>query len=126
MKRIIKSTQKTNIISGIICFLFLISLIGCATTSELICGPVETEILSDPDGAKIEIDNKYAGTTPLKVTLERDCDWYNYNKANRTITIKAEPINPKHFPQYKIIEKTDILPRRIIFYMYRQTSAPQK
>jgi len=114
--------QKIKIICSIIYCLFLISLIGCATTSELICGPIEAEILSDPPGAKIEIDDKYVGTTPLNVKLERECDWYNYREATKSIIIKAESINPRQYTQYKIIEKSDLLPRRIIFYMYQKSS----
>jgi len=112
--------RRINIIYSLIFYLSLISLSGCAITSELICGPIETEILSDPTGAKIEIDNKYVGTTPLTVTLERECDWYNYRGAINPIIIKAEPTNSGQFSQYKTIKQSDTLPRRIAFYMYQQ------
>ena len=41
------------------------------------------------------------------------------------IIIKAEPTNSRQFPQYKIIDKSSILPRRIIFYMYQKSSIPK-
>ncbi|MBL7131369.1 MAG: PEGA domain-containing protein [Candidatus Omnitrophica bacterium] len=117
--------RRINITLGITCCLFLIFSCGCAITSELICGPIETEILSDPDGAKIEINNEYMGTTPLKVTLERECDWYSYHRARKPIVIKAEPVKSGQFTQYKIIRKTDLIPRRIVFHMYKQISIPE-
>jgi len=116
--------RRINVALGITSCLSLLFSCGCAITSELICGPIETEFLSDPSGAKIEIDNEYTGTTPLKVTLERECNWYSYHRARKPIVIKAVPVESGQFTQYRIIRKTDLIPRRIVFHMHRRSTAP--
>ena len=36
-----------------------------------------TQIISDPPGAKIEINHEYVGETPLSIQIRADKSWWN-------------------------------------------------
>lgn len=78
--------------------------------------PVTIRIVSDPPGARIEINEDYIGDAPL--------DWVaktnpNYNPGTFMIdyTIRALPTMPGHFVQEKQFKGGDYMPKTILFVM---------
>ena len=105
--------------------LFVLSCCGCSTTelnTFLYGDPVGrpawvpaqatgwgiAHIISDPPGAKIEVNDSYAGITPLDVPL-----WYQ-NWA--MIRIVANPVLPGQYLQNKLLTVPPI-PQTIYFNM---------
>jgi len=90
---------------------------GSATTAAF---PVE--IVSDPPGAKIEINNDYVGTTPMTVKLE---GWEATRTFARRHIIVAHPVLPGQHTQIKMFSgwsepsRTygDTIPTKIFFNM---------
>ena len=102
-------------------FLFsLVLLIACAPTHYIpIPDGVHYEkilIRSEPTKAKIFIDDKYVGKTPIKTFL-----WY---KKEKFINIKAEPIDINQFPQ-NIFLKIPPIPLQLTIYMDYDIKAKQ-
>lgn len=64
--------------------LFLVLQTGCATILQP--GPDHVPVTSIPDGAKVFLDGKEVGTTPMEVSIERD--------AEGVIRIEKEGYNP--------------------------------
>lgn len=78
----------------------------------------EIEIISDPPGAKIEVDNDYKGEAPLRQV-------YNGKfKCNTAMVIKAFPIYPGQHVQTKILSSDMLLPRTIYFDMNLRPTTP--
>lgn len=71
----------------------------------------EIEIISNPPGARIEVNNDYKGETPLRQV-------YNGKfKCNTEMVIKAFPIYPGQSVQAKFLSSNSPLPRTIYFDM---------
>jgi len=92
----------------------LIGLTGCWANYELVEkipeGASKERILikSYPTKARIFIDKKYLGETPVKTDL-----WYF---KRRRVNIVAEPLYENQIPQNLVIFIPDI-PDKIVFYM---------
>jgi hypothetical protein len=73
----------------------------------------KTLIESDPPGARIEINNQYVGTTPLRVNIPRlKSDW-----STISVTIRANPISPGQQVQTKYIGSDESTPTHVFFDM---------
>lgn len=106
---------------------------GCATTQNIALGSNQycdhyVEIISDPLGAKIEINNQYMGETPLTIRLTRrtNYDWWNSSLVGGAAAIQIEaspfminayPNQTGQFTQTKYIGPNDVIPSKIYFNM---------
>ena len=98
------------------------------------CVPMETinsdgvnsfpvEIISEPSGAKIEVNNNYIGETPLIINLE---GWESTRTFIRSHRIVAHPVRPggqmqsKYFSGWYEPDQSfgDKIPNTIYFNMY--------
>lgn len=107
----------------LITVLICVALIGCATVprqpntvydtswSYKTYYQYEVEIISDPPGAKIEWNNDYIGTTPVRRILNGDVGLL------ASTTIKAYPVTPGQCVQTKYIPGDQIFPHTIYFDM---------
>lgn len=116
----------------LICLFIMIILVsGCTTTAPIpynsygvgygfdsgyVYNNYEFEIVSDPPGAKIEWNNDYIGTAPMRKT---------YNGEMPEIVIKAYPTYAGQFVQVKILSKHQPLPRTIYFDMNLAPQSPE-
>ena len=99
-------------------------LIGCATSPEKE-HQVVTEIISDPPGARIEVNGNYIGDAPITTRIR-------HHPADKVVmgrvVIKALPreagqyVQTKVFqgPQYPFDPHRDVVPERIFFDMKLQ------
>ncbi len=108
------------------CALWLLTLSGCAINSQDLQGiSHETEIASDPPGARIEINNEYIGTTPMKLVIPRRYQseflgWINGGTritAMEPLRIVAYPVAPGQYTQMKYIGN-EPTPWRLFFDMH--------
>ena len=89
------------------------ALSGCATTLPTANPSGRILIESDPPGARIEINNQYVGTTPLRVDIpRRDAQWDPIS-----VTIIANPIVPGQQVQTKYIGPNEPTPTHVFFDM---------
>ena len=114
-------------------FVLVILTNGCVTTQNVVPGSNQycdqyVETISDPPGAKIEINNQYMGETPLTVRLTRktNYDWWNSSLVGGAaavqieaspFTINAYPDQAGQFTQKKYIGPNDVIPNKIYFNM---------
>lgn len=85
------------------------SLAGCAAVRTSSHGPVTTQFMSSPPGARIEIDGNYIGDAPLSYTWPSG--YQNGERFRDQVTIKAYPSGPGQFPQKKFYESfSNVLP----------------
>ena len=77
------------------------------------CTTVTTEVISEPSGARIEVDNDYMGTTPLTVKLRQD----GFGKLSNTIVVRALPIFDGQYTQTKVLHWEDPVPKTLFFQM---------
>lgn len=110
---------------AIVLLAMLLTLQGCATTQEsntsrfwgdggfgkMQYKDYQIEIISEPSGAKIEVDNNYIGETPLIYTGNGDLGPFN------TVVVKAYPTEIGQYTQTKILSGKNILPRKLYFDM---------
>lgn len=82
------------------CTSALLLLSGCGVQKDV-------EIITEPPGARIEVNNDYVGDSPLTVTITRDTH----------TTITAIPIHPGHYVQSKFLPLQQRTPKRIFFDM---------
>lgn len=101
-------------------FLFLLLslfVVGCITTPpriQVVTSPTDksTEILFDPPGARIEINNEFVGETPLFVEISRYCnDWTGAEYCN--VVINAIPIEKGQYTQKKNFDYSVKIPKKI-------------
>ncbi len=112
----------------ILMLLLCLGLAGCATTRSIIPGQYcdqYAEIISDPPGAKIEINNQYHGETPITIHFTRQT-YVDYSEnlfqgeakfVASSFTIIANPILAGQFKQAKYIGPYDAIPNKIYFNM---------
>jgi hypothetical protein len=95
-------------------------LCGCATLlppyPEVHNDKLMTEIISDPPGAKIEINNQYVGDTPLTIHIQRQYVG-GFDDAWQSLTITANPIYQGQYVQTKLIWRNVPTPTKIYFNM---------
>jgi len=110
----------------ILCVCLLTS--GCATTSiaERMEETYTFEIISEPSGAKIEINGNYIGETPLEytVTCDIDTDFYQMGMLryrDTVLNIYAYPMGPGYVSQSKRLVihplKKETIPEKVYFDM---------
>lgn len=111
-----------------LCLVMLILLTGCKKRSdgvevrkekrERIHGYYEVEVLSEPPGARIEVNDDYVGDAPLTIRMKGNSD----EEVKRGYVIRALPIHPGHYVQTKFFHHyeyidSDTIPKRIFFDM---------
>ena len=108
--------------------LFLISIVGgCETydisydsyTPESYTRTYTTKVISDPPGARIELDVDYIGDAPLEIQWE---GWSVNGLFHRDHTVKALPIYEGQYVQSKffrggLFEPRNPVPKTILFVM---------
>lgn len=111
-----------KLIAWLLCFL----LVGCATTGD-VSDPIHskdlmTEIVSDPPGAKIEINSEYVGEAPLTLHIQRltnSIGWWE------SFSITAIPTQPGQYVQRKFINIDQRTPQKVYFNMYLGPATPE-
>ena len=104
-------------LSGLFCLATIITLSGCSSTSYK-----SISVISDPPGAKIEVNGSYVGQAPVTVTAK--C-WPDDQVAINTETFRALPfrngqyVQTKQFvgPNAPFDPHHDVLPDTILFQM---------
>lgn len=76
-------------------------------------GKHSIEILTEPSGARIEVNDEFLGEAPLTATVARGCSAYSLN----AVTIRALPREAGHCTQGKFISSSDSVPRKVFFDM---------
>ena len=110
-----------------LCTIALLLLAGCRNYPRYTHFPVD--IISDPPGAKIEINGNYIGATPCSTTIQ---GW----TASRVICfdthVKANPTQPGHYTQHKTYYRPQrfrrhgmTIPHTIYFNMTLQPGDPE-
>jgi len=82
-----------------------------------------TEIISDPPGAKIEINSEYVGDTPLSTHIVRKYDGFLGSWEGFWIT--ANPTQAGQYVQRKFIVSGEPTPKRVYFNMDLGPVSPQ-
>lgn len=109
-------------------FIMAVLVSGCAGLNSYAVNPYtntiqyneyQVQIISNPPGAKIEVNNDYIGEAPLI--------WHAHGSQGMLgyITIKANPIYPRQFVQTKILPGNSPLPRTIYFDMNLAPQSPE-
>lgn len=82
---------------------------------------IMTEIISDPPGAKIEINNQYVGETPVTIHIKRvfSYDWWG------GFSIKAYPVFAGQYTQTKYIGMNESTPTKVYFNMNLGPATPE-
>lgn len=98
-----------------------LSFVGCVgqTIRTSIHGAVTSEFISNPPGARIEVDGNYIGNAPLTYTWP--WSYRDGSRFNNEVTIKAYPSGPGQFQQRKFFEshsrELPVIPAKIYFEM---------
>jgi hypothetical protein len=82
-------------------------------------GYYEVEVISDPPGARIEVNDDYVGDAPLTIRMKGD----RKGRVKQDYVVRALPTVPGHHVQTKFFWHSkyidsDTIPRRILFQMY--------
>ena len=86
----------------------------------------EVEIVSEPPGARIEVNGDFVGCAPTTIKLLGESD----GQVQMDYTIRAYPPGPEYYPQAKLFMRrpsgeSDRIPKRICFDMrVRQPADP--
>jgi len=94
-----------NIVKRLAVLIIILFIVGCSTTYE-------TKVISDPPGAKIEVDGGYVGETPCSIIW----DGYNHSFDDRH-TVLAYPIYAGQQTQKKYFWSRSKIPESIYFNM---------
>jgi PEGA domain len=103
------------ILSSLVASVFLISF-GCASHPHAVRPRLKVQIVSQPTGAKIEVNGQYVGDAPLTVDIEASND----GRFWRDTIIKAYP-KDTGYTQIKAFNGksnwpiSDLVPSRIFF-----------
>ena len=106
--KIIKIYFKTLLLILIVCFFVKCARVHIIETIPRGVHKSRILIRSQPTKAKIFIDDRYLGITPIKTDL-----WYAHDT---TINIKAEPMYPNQIPQ-NIYLRIPPIPDKMTIYM---------
>ncbi len=89
------------------------------TTRTDFHGPITTQFVSNPPGARIEIDGSYIGNAPKAYTWPRT--YQTRERFSKEVRITAFPSGPKQYPQSKFYgshhNQLPVIPERIYFDM---------
>ena len=107
--------------------LVAVILTGCATTSSEDRNFKTVSIISDPPGAKIEVNGSYIGQAPI--TTKVKC-WPDDKVVVGTLTVKALPSGANQYLQQKVFKgpaypfdpNHDVVPDTILFQMNLPTA----
>ena len=92
-------------------------------------GPKKTQIISEPPGARIEINDNYVGDAPITVELAQRGDYFDEDTVVRAIpTEEGDYTQTKRFltndPWYHPGFAGDKIPSRILFNMHLVATTP--
>ena len=82
------------------------------------CNNYVVEFTSDPPGAKVELDNKYAGVTPFSMRFD------GRYSTNNNRYVNAYPVGSGQYAQTKMISPGGFYPPKINFKMNVGPGAP--
>ena len=82
------------------------------------CNNYVVEFTSDPPGAKVELDNKYAGVTPFSLKFD------GKHAVNDRRYVNAQPVESGQYVQTKMISFGEFYPPKIHFKMKVDPAAP--
>src|ERR1041384_3913306 len=88
-----------------------LALLPCAGCADV---PMETHVISDPPGARIEVNGSYVGPAPVDVTLPQTAN--RHRLKGRTI-ILAMPVEPDQKLQQKVLQNHQQIPSQVLFDM---------
>ena len=88
--------------------LLIVGLTGCETP------PLRTRIISEPPGARIEVNGNYVGPAPVEVTLPQSGD--RHRLKGRAI-ILALPTAPGQRLQETVLTHKQVVPEQVLFDM---------
>jgi PEGA domain-containing protein len=86
----------------------------------------QVQILSEPPGARIEINGGYVGDAPVTVTIPTLRGWFT-----QITTIRALPTRPGQYVQSKVFQggfttiPNDAVPSRVFFEMRLGPASPE-
>ena len=91
--------------------------------------PKKTQIISEPPGARIEINDNYVGDAPITVELAQRGDYFDEDTVVRAIPIEGgDYTQTKRFltndPWYRPGSAGDKIPSRIFFNMHLVPTTP--
>lgn len=108
------NTNTPRIECGIAALSVGLSLFGCASASKI----YNVEVLSEPPGARIEVNNDYVGDAPLTVAMSGNSN----REVDRHYVVKAFPrpgqlgwVQKKLFWHFGLALPSDRIPERIYF-----------
>ena len=78
--------------------------------------PNITQIISDPLGAKIEINHEYVGETPISIQIRAQTSWLS-GKVVEDLRIVAYPVESGQYTQTKNLKGVKI-PSKIYFNLF--------
>jgi len=84
----------------------------------VICNNYVVEFISDPPGAKVELDNNYVGVTPCSTSFDG-----RYSINNRRL-VNAYPVQSGQYVQSKTIGLGEFYPPKMYFNMKVNPEAP--
>ena len=87
-----------------------IACAGCAAEK------VVTHIDSQPQGARVEVNEAFVGTTPVDVTLPQRGE---HHRLEAYVVVKASPVNGTEgeFKQSKLLQSHQEAPSKLLFIM---------
>jgi hypothetical protein len=88
-----------------------LALLLCAGCADV---PMETHVISDPPGARIEVNGSYVGPAPVDVTLPQTAN--RHRLKGRTI-ILAMQVAPGQKLQEKVLQNHQQIPSQVLFDM---------
>ena len=94
-------------------FLIAVPVLLCGCFARWYNTPETIEIVSEPSGARIEINDDYLGEAPLTTHFARG----GYHGNANPLKINAMPVRPGDCMQSKLIPEDVKAPRRILFDM---------
>ena len=97
-----------------------LALLLCAGCADV---PVKTHVISEPPGARIEVNGSYIGPAPVDVTLPQTAN--RHRLKGRTI-ILAMPVAPGQMVQEKILYNHQAIPAQMLFDMSLDQRAGSK
>ena len=101
------------------------AMVLCGCTSSTPLKTASVEIVSEPPGAKIEVNSDYIGTAPCTAEVPANI----MGEFTRDTTIRAFPagdgqhVQTKHFSGGFEYGENDLVPKRILFNMTRKPAS---
>ena len=93
-----------------------IACVICSTACKTIVSahqPIKTEIVTDPPGARIEINGEYIGDAPIGFAFQQDAG----GKVIGSYTILATSVNPNELPESGWLGANLRVPPKLVFHL---------